>query len=189
MATSSLCWRETPMLDMDRPTRQVCIDMLMSSIFRARRMSILHTTQPTLLSRLVGLWLLVLCRLLIAHGSVCVLPIASKTHIPVLIPLTPHLLPDFNNNEQLSRFDLHNGGAQDAQLLNEKWESLALVPVNPDVTDGQYFLLSMSDNDFITQNGHLNGGKFNYSDASGFNLDSQLLAFRVTLPSGAAPGS
>jgi len=39
------------------------------------------------------------------------------------------------------------------------------------------------------QNGHLNGGKFNYSDASGFNLDSQILSFRVTLPTGDAPGS
>jgi len=98
---------------------------------------------------------------------------------------------DFNNNAQLGRFDLHNGGAQDASLLNEKWESLALVPVTPDNdgADGQYFLLSMSDNDFITQNGHLRGGRFNYSDASGFDLDSQMLAFRVTLPSGAAPGS
>jgi len=98
---------------------------------------------------------------------------------------------DYNVNSQLNRFNLHNGGAQDNGLLNEKWESLALVPVTPsnDGSDGQFYLLSMSDNDFITQNGHLNGGAFNYSDASGFNLDSQLLAFRVTLPSGDAPGS
>jgi len=94
-------------------------------------------------------------------------------------------------NSQLNRFYLHNGGAQDNGLLNEKWESLALVPVTPsnDGSDGNFFLFSMSDNDFITQNGHLNGGKFNYSDASGFNLDSQILSFRVTLPTGDAPGS
>jgi len=56
-------------------------------------------------------------------------------------------------NSQLNRFYLHNGGAQDNGLLNEKWESLALVPVTPsnDGSDGNFFLFSMSDNDFITQ--------------------------------------
>lgn len=68
---------------------------------------------------------------------------------------------DFNVNSELAKFRLHNGGAQDQYLLNEKWESLALVPVKPS-QDGvhhkpgreqEYFLFSMSDNDFITQNG------------------------------------
>lgn len=63
---------------------------------------------------------------------------------------------DYNINAQLNRFGVHNGGAQDSKLLNEKWESLALAPVNGgdgcDEND-EYFLLSMSDNDFITQNG------------------------------------
>ena len=58
---------------------------------------------------------------------------------------------DFNINSQLGRFGLHNGGAQDAGLLNEKWESLAVVPV--DGKDGEYFVFSFSDNDFITQDG------------------------------------
>ena len=61
---------------------------------------------------------------------------------------------DYNVNAQLSRFGLHNGGAQDAGLLNEKWESMALVPVDgEDGGDGEFFLFSLSDNDFITQNG------------------------------------
>ena len=61
---------------------------------------------------------------------------------------------DFNVNAQLGRFGLHNGGAQDATLLNEKWESLALVPVDGNNgTDGEWFLFSFSDNDFITQDG------------------------------------
>lgn len=65
---------------------------------------------------------------------------------------------DYNVNSQLNRFGVHNGGAQDATLLNEKWESLALVPVNPlralvGQNDNQYFLFSFSDDDFITQNG------------------------------------
>ena len=61
---------------------------------------------------------------------------------------------DYNVNAQLGRFGLHNGGAQDATLLNEKWESLAMVPVDgKDGRNGEWFLFSMSDNDFITQDG------------------------------------
>lgn len=61
---------------------------------------------------------------------------------------------DINNNAQLAKFGLHNGGAQDAGLLNEKWESLAIVPVDgDDGKDGWYYLFVASDNDFITQNG------------------------------------
>ena len=63
---------------------------------------------------------------------------------------------DYNVNAQLGRFGLHNGGPQDQFLLNEKWESLALVPVDGhEGRDGEWFLFSMSDNDFITQNGGL----------------------------------
>lgn len=63
---------------------------------------------------------------------------------------------DFNNNDQLSRFGLHNGGAQDSSLLNEKWEGLALVPVDGGAgadSNDEYFLFASSDNDFISQNG------------------------------------
>jgi hypothetical protein len=65
----------------------------------------------------------------------------------------------YNNNTQLNRFGVHNGGAQDAGLLNEKWESFALAPVDGKfATKGkgegdEYYLISFSDNDFITQNG------------------------------------
>ncbi|KAK6071331.1 hypothetical protein SCUP515_07942 [Seiridium cupressi] len=90
---------------------------------------------------------------------------------------------DFNVNSQLGRFGLHNGGAQDAQLLNEKWESIAVVPANPNNPDDEYFVFSLSDNDFITQNGFLNGGQFTYADSSGYNLDSQALVFKVSIPS------
>lgn len=98
---------------------------------------------------------------------------------------------DYNVNSQLNRFGLHNGGPQDSWLLNEKWESIALVPVlqpgskckpGQGATKGEYFLFSLSDNDFITQNGFMNGGKYPYADASGYNLDNQVLVFKVTLP-------
>lgn len=65
----------------------------------------------------------------------------------------------YNNNEQLGRFGVHNGGAQDAGLLNEKWESFALGAVDEEFkTKGEgkeYYLISFSDNDFVTQNGKL----------------------------------
>lgn len=60
---------------------------------------------------------------------------------------------DYNVNSELGKFGLHNGGAQDQNLLNEKWESLAMVPVNGNGGDGEWFLFSLSDNDFITQDG------------------------------------
>lgn len=61
---------------------------------------------------------------------------------------------DFNVNSELARFGLHNGGAQDAGLLNEKWESIAVVPVDGKKgKDGEWFVFSISDNDFITQDG------------------------------------
>lgn len=63
----------------------------------------------------------------------------------------------YNNNDELVKFGLHNGGKQDIGLLNEKWESFALIKVDEDEKKGsggdEYFLVSFSDNDFITQNG------------------------------------
>ena len=94
---------------------------------------------------------------------------------------------DFNVNSQLGRFGLHNGGKEDSGLLNEKWESLALAPVHPEACDasftsGELFLFSFSDNDFTTQDGYMDHGKFKYKDPSGYNIANQALVFRVTLP-------
>ncbi|ORY17849.1 outer membrane autotransporter [Clohesyomyces aquaticus] len=100
---------------------------------------------------------------------------------------------EFNNNSELNKFGAHNGGAQDAFLLNEKWEGLALAPVAGKFSDNgnkdgeEYYLISLSDNDFITQNGFINGGQIPFKDASGFNLDTQALVFKVRLPKGAKP--
>ncbi|KAF2133544.1 hypothetical protein P153DRAFT_420391 [Dothidotthia symphoricarpi CBS 119687] len=88
-----------------------------------------------------------------------------------IVPATYCPWLDYNVNAQLNRFGVHNGGAQDAALLNEKWESFALLPIEGD----EYYLLSFSDNDFITQNGYINFGAFQYKDASGYDLDSQVL--------------
>jgi hypothetical protein len=96
---------------------------------------------------------------------------------------------DFNINSELAKFGLRNGGAQDEGLLNEKWEALGLVPVEPEQKaakkagkkgeETEYFLLALSDNDFVTQNGFVNFGEMTYKDESGFNIDTQALVFRV----------
>ncbi|EDU51179.1 Phytase-like domain containing protein [Pyrenophora tritici-repentis] len=102
----------------------------------------------------------------------------------------------FNDNAQLGKFGLHNGGVQDVNLLNEKWESLALLPVDANDSIGrsaassddksaarEFYLISLSDNDFITQDGYINGGQTRYADASGLDLDIQALVFKVKVPS------
>lgn len=64
---------------------------------------------------------------------------------------------DFNLNSELKKFGLHNGGQQDEFLLNEKWESLALVPLGQEDSNAspEYLLFSFSDNDFKTQEGRI----------------------------------
>jgi hypothetical protein len=77
---------------------------------------------------------------------------------------------------------------QDQFLLNEKWESIGMVPVDgKHGDDDEWFVFSLSDNDFITQDGFLNFGQSPYKDASGFNLDNQALVFRIKLPIHSAP--
>ncbi|KAJ5111265.1 secreted protein [Penicillium argentinense] len=89
---------------------------------------------------------------------------------------------DYNVDSELAKFGLHNGGPSDKHLLNEKWESLAVVPAGPN-GGNEYILISFSDNDFITQDGSINTGKsfLKYSDESGFNLDTQILAFHIKI--------
>jgi hypothetical protein len=70
---------------------------------------------------------------------------------------------DYNINSELNKFKtaegdvVHNGAPVNLGLLNEKWEALALVPVNADgkgcSSKDEYYLITLSDNDFITNNG------------------------------------
>jgi hypothetical protein len=91
-------------------------------------------------------------------------------------PLRPFL--DINDNAQLSRFGLHNGAPNDRGDLYEKWEGLALAPAGDPASPNDYFLFVGSDNDFITQHGTMAGKS--YSDASGADVDTLVLAYRVT---------
>jgi hypothetical protein len=92
---------------------------------------------------------------------------------------------DINDNTQLNRFGLHNGAPNNSNDLYEKWESLAVVPVGDQHAPNDYFLFVASDNDFITQQGHMVGQS--YADASGFNVDTLALVYRVTLPTYVRP--
>jgi hypothetical protein len=94
-------------------------------------------------------------------------------------PALLSVLVDLNDSAQLARFDLHNGAPADSHDLYEKWESLALAPAGP---KGQYILLVGSDNDFITQSGKMAGRP--YKDASGADVDTLVMAWRVTLDGG-----
>jgi hypothetical protein len=105
-----------------------------------------------------------------------------------ITPATYCSFIDFNLNSQLNRFGVHNGGAQDDGLLNEKWESIGIVPVDGLIgDDDEWFVFSLSDNDFITQDGYMNGGSFKYADGSGYNLDNQALVFKISLPKHSRP--
>ena len=99
---------------------------------------------------------------------------------PGIVPAVVQSVLDVNDNRQLARFGLHNGAPNDANDLYEKWESLALAPAQDPRAPDDYFLLVGSDNDFITQDGAMAGKP--YKDASGANVDTLVLAYRVTLP-------
>jgi len=99
---------------------------------------------------------------------------------PEIVAAKPQAFLDMNDNAQLSRFGLHNGPPNDANDLYEKWESMALAPVNDPKTPDDYFLIIGSDNDFITQDGVMAGKP--YADASGANVDTLVLVYRVSLP-------
>jgi hypothetical protein len=92
---------------------------------------------------------------------------------------------DINDNAQLNRFGLHNGAPNDSNDLYEKWESMAVVPVGDREAPHDYFLFVGSDNDFITQDGHMAGQS--KKDASGANVDTLVLVYRVALPTYVAP--
>ena len=92
--------------------------------------------------------------------------------------LTPFI--DLNDNAQLNKFGLHNGEPNDRNNLSEKWEGMALVPALDPANPRDFFLFVTNDNDFITQNGYQVGAP--YKDASGADVDTMLLVYRVTLP-------
>jgi hypothetical protein len=80
----------------------------------------------------------------------------------------------------LQKFGLHNGEPNDRNNLSEKWEGMALAPALDPANPNDYFLFVTNDNDFITQNGYQAGAP--YKDASGLEVDTMILVYRITLP-------
>jgi hypothetical protein len=85
---------------------------------------------------------------------------------------------NINDNSELSRFGLRNGGAQDGNNLSDKWEGLALLPTLEVGLPDDYFLFVANDNDFRTTDGFQVGGAYN----DGTNIDTMFLVYRVTMP-------
>jgi hypothetical protein len=97
-----------------------------------------------------------------------------------IVPATLATFIDINDNSQLNKFGLHNGTPKDRDDLSEKWEGMALVPALDPGAPQDFFLFMSNDNDFITQNGYQVGTA--YKDESGADVDTMILAYRVTLP-------
>jgi hypothetical protein len=97
-----------------------------------------------------------------------------------IVPATLTRFIDLNDNAQLGRFGLHNGDPNDPNNLSEKWEGLALAPALDPANPNDFFLFVVNDNDFITQNGFQVGAP--YRDASGADVDTIILVYRITLP-------
>jgi hypothetical protein len=108
-------------------------------------------------------------------------PLAPKGKLDAaIVPATLHDFIDINDNAQLSKFGLHNGAPNDRNNLSEKWEAMGLVPAMDPANPQDYFLFVANDNDFITTDGFQVGAP--YKDASGADVDTMILAYRVTLP-------
>jgi hypothetical protein len=97
-----------------------------------------------------------------------------------VVPATLTRYIDINETAQLQKFGLHNGEPNDRNNLSEKWEGMALAPALDPANPNDYFLFVTNDNDFITQNGYQAGTP--YKDASGLEVDTMILVYRITLP-------
>jgi hypothetical protein len=107
-------------------------------------------------------------------------PVAPKGKlVDGVVPATLTTFIDINDNAQLNKFGLHNGEPNDRSDLYEKWEGMTLVPALDPANPRDYFLLVSNDNDFVTQNGFQVG--MSYKDPSGADVDTMILAYRVTL--------
>jgi hypothetical protein len=113
-------------------------------------------------------------------------PVAPEGKLdPSVTPAKYARFIDMNDNTQLNRFGLHNGEPNDGNALYEKWEAMALLPVLDDAAPNDYFLVVASDNDFLTQNGAMQGTP--YKESWGANIDSVVLVYRISLPEGMKP--
>ncbi len=110
-------------------------------------------------------------------------PAAPKGVLPAsIVPATSAVFIDLNEAAQLSKFSLNNGPADNANTLSDKWESLALAPALDPAAPDDFFLLIGNDNDYSTTDGRQDSTNFKADQ----NIDTMILAYRVTLPGVAA---
>jgi hypothetical protein len=100
--------------------------------------------------------------------------------VPGIVPAVLKSFIDLNDNSQLRKFGLRNGGPNDRNNLSEKWEGMVLVPALDPDRPRDFFLFVSNDNDFITQRGYHADG--DYHDDSGVEVDTMFLVYRVRLP-------
>lgn len=93
-------------------------------------------------------------------------------------PVTVSRFVDINNSAQLAKYGLHNGAPNNTTNLSEKWEAMGLLPALDPAAPDDFFLFVGNDNDFMTTNGYQVGGAYN----AGANVDTMLIAYRLTLP-------
>lgn len=70
------------------------------------------------------------------------------------LPVSYQSFVDLVNKKELAKFGLQTGGSFDKTLIASKLESLALASAQDKAYSDDYFLFVVSDNDFITTNGH-----------------------------------
>ncbi|WP_309643930.1 esterase-like activity of phytase family protein [Phenylobacterium sp.] len=101
-------------------------------------------------------------------------------------PVQQVQLVNMLNPVQLGKFGLNLKTApSDILSVSEKWEAMGLVPVLEENAPRDFFLLVGNDNDFMANNGRINGQDFDasLSGAGGTgNNDSLVLVYRLTLP-------
>jgi hypothetical protein len=98
-----------------------------------------------------------------------------------ITPVAKKEFVDLLDTTQLAKFGLNvrSHTAGDNNTISEKWEGLAIVPLNDPSAPDDYLLLVGNDNDFkagtVVHNGQVVG-------TNAVTLDSIVLAWRVTLP-------
>ena len=95
-----------------------------------------------------------------------------------ITPATSTVLVDLNDATQLVKFGLNNTASDNANTLSNAWESLALLPALDAANPDDFYLLVGNDNNFSTSSGVQDGNSYNASP----NIDTMILAYRVTLP-------
>ena len=106
--------------------------------------------------------------------------------LPTITPAQSAEVVNLLNTTQLSRFGIsldNTAGGRGVLTLSEKWEGMALVPTLREGKPNEFFLFVANDNDFLTQNGTMQGSAYN----AGVEVDTQVLVYQLNLPTAVDP--